>query len=74
MSLGCKNVIKKPTRMTTHSATLIDHIYTNNSQNHITAGILIDDISDHLPTFILIETKNIKKELKKYLKKKYEQH
>ena len=61
MSLGCENVIKKPTRITTHSATLIDHIYTNNSQNHITAGILIDDISDHLPTFILIETKNIKK-------------
>ena len=61
MSLGCENVIKKPTRITTHSATLIDHIFTNNSQNHITAGILIDDISDHLPTFILIETKNIKK-------------
>ena len=61
MSLGCENVIKKPTRITTHSATLIDHIYTNNSQNHITAGILIDDISDHLPTFILIETKSIKK-------------
>ena len=61
MSLGCENVIKKPTRITTHSATLIDHIYTNNSQNHITAGILIDDISDHLPTFVLIATKNIKK-------------
>ena len=57
MSLGCENMIKKPTRITTHSATLIDHIYTINTQNHITAGILKNDISDHLPIFVLIETK-----------------
>ena len=60
MRLGCENVMKKPTRITTHSATLIDDICTNNTQNHITAGILIHYISDHLPIFILIETKNIK--------------
>ena len=74
MSLGCENVIKKPIRITTNSATLIDHIYTNNKKNHITARILIDDISDHLPIFILIETKNIKVKSQKNTKKKYEQH
>ena len=35
-------------------------LYINNTQNHITAGILIDDISDYLPIIIVIETKNIK--------------
>ena len=41
-------IITKPTRLTYHSATLIDHIYTN-STSKIVSGIVMVDISDHLP-------------------------
>lgn len=41
-------VVTKPTRLTYHTATLIDHIYTNSSRN-VFSGILTVDISDHLP-------------------------
>ena len=37
-------IITKPTRLTDHTATLIDHIYTNCLQN-FTAGILTVDIT-----------------------------
>ena len=43
--------ITKPTRISTRSATLIDNIFTN-SHNKQKAGILLTDISDHLPTFV----------------------
>jgi hypothetical protein len=44
-------LINKPTRITTHTATLIDNIYTNNFEkiNCSTSGVIISDISDHLP-------------------------
>ena len=48
-------IITKPTRLTDHTATLIDHIYTNCLQN-FTAGILTVDITDHLPIFFLVRT------------------
>ena len=48
-------VITKPTRITTHTATLIDHIYTN-TINRLTSGIATVDISDHLPVFCLVDT------------------
>ena len=41
-------IITKPTRLTYHSATLIDYIYTN-STSKIVSGIVMVDISDHLP-------------------------
>ena len=44
--------INKPTRITESSATLIDNILTNDLHNH-TAGVLISDISDHLPVFLI---------------------
>ena len=46
--------INKPTRITTDSATLIDNILTNDYLNH-TAGVLVADISDHLPVFLIID-------------------
>lgn len=47
-------VITKPTRISDHSATLIDHIYTNCvSQQYGKSGILFSDISDHLPIFYI---------------------
>ena len=45
--------ITKPTRVTTHSATLIDHIFIKyNQSNSYTAGSIEADISDHYPNFI----------------------
>ena len=43
--------IVKPTRITSKSATLIDNIFTNNYANQ-TSGILLSDVSDHLPIFV----------------------
>ena len=40
-------LITKPTRITDHSATLIDHIYTNKTDTNMTSGIITTDISDH---------------------------
>ena len=47
-------VITKPTRVTDHSATLIDHIYTNQIYNMVSSGVITFDISDHLGTYITI--------------------
>lgn len=49
-------LITKPTRLTDHSSTLIDHIYTNTSIQNITSGIALVDISDHLPIFCICNT------------------
>ena len=44
--------IYKPTRITEHSATIIDHILTNN-HNVKNSNILVTDVSDHLPTILI---------------------
>ena len=44
-------LITCPTRITAHTATLIDNICTNRMDNHLKGGILFSDISDHLPVF-----------------------
>ena len=51
LSLGFMPIITKPTRITDHTATLIDHIYTNTPEKLIESGICLADISDHLPVF-----------------------
>ena len=43
--------IPRPIPITEFSATLIDNIYTNEVIHTITSGLLIKDISDHLPVF-----------------------
>ena len=49
-------VITRPTRITQNSATLIDNIYiSNNLQCSFDSLILIEDISDHLPTVALLK-------------------
>ena len=46
------SLITLPSRITSHSATLIDNIFTNYFEHHYrTAGLLLADISDHLPIF-----------------------
>lgn len=49
-------LITRPTRITTHSATLIDNIFTNGIDEKITSGIIINDTSDHLPVFAAIQS------------------
>ena len=51
-SYGFLPLITKPTRITPHTATLIDNILTN-SDLDITAGLLYSYISDHYPLFQL---------------------
>lgn len=46
--------IIKPTRITYHSATLIDNIFLNSLSHHTISGNLIYDLTDHLPNFIII--------------------
>ena len=43
-------LISKPTRLTSHSATLIDNIFRNSVSSHKN-GLIINDLSDHLPIF-----------------------
>ena len=42
-------LISQPTRITSHTATLIDKIFTNHLPHAAINGIFFADISDHLP-------------------------
>ena len=46
--------ITRPTRITSH--TLIDNIFTNDIINSTTSGLLVSDISDHLPFFLVYDS------------------
>ena len=43
--------IKRPLRITSHTATLIDNIFVNNCFERSRSGLSFTDISDHLPVF-----------------------
>ena len=47
-------LILQPTRITSHSNTLIDDIYSNVIDPDIISGNLTTTISDHLPQFAVI--------------------
>lgn len=53
-------VINKPTRVTATSATVIDHIWTNDT-NYQYSGIIYNTISDHFPVFstFLVQIPNL---------------
>ncbi len=55
-SSSFKPLITKPTRITEHSTTLIDHIWTNDLRNTSLhkSHILITDITDHFPCITLL--------------------
>ena len=53
-------LITHPTRIKDSSATLIDNIFTNVLNKKITSGLIIGDISDHLPIFQLTYTSCLK--------------
>ena len=69
-SVTCCNIINIPTRISDSSATLIDHMYTNMLQNEVHGGVLINDISDHLPIFctVLVKPQHRLRSIKKLVR------
>ena len=66
--LGYMPLIPEATRMTDHTTTLIDHIYTNVPQKITKAGICLADITDHLPVFCTVNNRlPLRQETKCYL-------
>ena len=59
-SLGLHPLITRPTRITSHSKTLIDNIFTTNLSSIIQCGLIINDMSDHLPIFQITECTHFK--------------
>ena len=55
---GFVQIISRPTRITDSSATLLDHVYTNNLDNTISSNIITLDLSDHLGTLTKISLGN----------------
>ena len=46
--------ILKPTRITSHSSTLIDNIFFNSIEYQTISGNLLHDLTDRLPNFLII--------------------
>ena len=57
LDLGSMPLITKATCITDHTATLIDHIYTNLPQEITKAGICLADITDHLPVYCTVRNR-----------------
>ena len=51
-SFGLYPLIRRPSRITTTSATLIHNIFTNELENNVGSGLLLNDTTDHLPIFV----------------------
>ena len=49
LSLGMRNTINLPTRITETTDTILDHIVTNVNAETIVSGVITQDVSDHLP-------------------------
>ena len=60
-------LISNPTRLTSYSATLIDNIFTNNLSQHVFNGIVLNDLSDHLPVFTYFGNETLTRTEKKIL-------
>ena len=63
--LGLVPTITRPTRIMRNTATLIDNIFISQTWlENFECGILVDDMSDHLPSIVSIKgLKTNKKEL-----------
>ena len=57
-SFGFASSITRPTRITEHSTTLIDNIFSNWSHLNKNACIIYDDTSDHLPLLVTSDLKS----------------
>ena len=61
MSSFLLSVISIPTKINTVNDTLIDNIFTNEFNPDLISGNFTEDISDHLPSFLIIPKNNKKK-------------
>ena len=68
--LGFYPLIKRPGKITTTS--VIDNIFTSEPECKIDSGLLVNDISDHLPTFALCKC-NVKNNVSNF-SNKYVRH
>ena len=50
-SVGCNILIDKPTRITSNTATCLDHVYTNLDACNISNYVIMGDVSDHFGTY-----------------------
>ena len=55
-SAGCYSLINVPTRISPTCTSTLDHIYTNSINKTRLSGVLTFDLSDHLPTFCILQT------------------
>ena len=70
-AIGLYPLIDRPTRISNQSFSLIDNIFTDVTNYNITSGILINDITDHLPVFAMCTYPNPNRQIKKlYIKKR----
>ena len=51
--------ILHPTRVTDHSATIIDNIFSTNCEYDTVSGNLLSQISDHFPQFLIIKNASV---------------
>ena len=58
-SSGLHPLITHPTRIFTYSSMLIDNIFNNELNLQIDSGLIINDVSDHLPIFQICKYKNL---------------
>lgn len=63
--------ILKPTRITSHSSTLIDNIFFNSIEYQTISGNLLHDLTDHLPNFLIIERFAFSRHKEKKYKRDY---
>ena len=59
-TLGLKQLIKHPTRITCHTSTLIDHIITNCEEQVTQSGVIDTSLSDHQLIFCTRKIKRVK--------------
>ena len=71
LSLGLRNTINLPTRITETTDTILDHIITNLNSDSIVSGVITQYVSDHLPIcgIVNLEVKKSKPSPRKYIKK-----
>ena len=58
-SISLYPLLIKPTRITPHSAIIIDNILTSQINDTLRSGLIVDDITDHLPIFTLYNLGNL---------------
>ena len=63
--------ILHPTRVTDHSATVIDNIFSNSYSYETTSGNIITQISDHFPQFLILNKITVDHKSCTYAKRYY---